>query len=247
MPSQQHEQFVAMITKALAGSEGLEDARAAYDAALSVNAPPADAVIEAAAMARVDADWVSVPESLADRVILYLHGGGYIIGSNVGYREFGARLARATRTRVLLLNYRLAPEHPFPAAIDDAVAAFDYIRMQGVDPANIVIAGESAGGGLTLATQIVLRDRGEGMAACAIAISPWVDLENTGKTMEPGIVDDPLVTVEAWRVDIFGPALRGRSGWLRKTVRVGCGGMLTIGLGDEIPSPARHRFAWIEK
>ncbi|MEM9622287.1 MAG: alpha/beta hydrolase, partial [Pseudomonadota bacterium] len=114
MPSQEHEQLVAAILSAPPGAGTLEESRAGYDAMLMANPPPADATIEEIDLGTCKADWVSVPESDASRAVLYLHGGGYVIGSKGGYSEFASRLARACRARVLVLDYRLAPEHPFP-------------------------------------------------------------------------------------------------------------------------------------
>jgi acetyl esterase/lipase len=145
------------------------------------------------------ADWISVPQSESTRVVLYLHGGGYVIGSRRTHRELAARIAAAARARVLVLEYRLAPEAPFPAAVDDATAAFRWMRAQGIAAASIAIAGDSAGGGLTLATLLALRDAGDALPACAICLSPWTDLEGTGASARPGVVDDPMVGVEGLR------------------------------------------------
>jgi acetyl esterase/lipase len=145
------------------------------------------------------ADWISVPQSESTRVVLYLHGGGYVIGSRRTHRELAARIAAAARARVLVLEYRLAPEAPFPAAVDDATAAFRWLRAQGIAAASIAIAGDSAGGGLTLATLLALRDAGDALPACAICLSPWTDLEGTGASARPGVVDDPMVGVEGLR------------------------------------------------
>lgn len=195
MPSQEHEALVAALQEGgVVDVPSVEEQRANYDAMLCANPIPAAASIEELIIGQCNADWVTVPVSREDRVILYLHGGGYVIGSNVGFREFASRLAQANRARVCLLDYRLAPEHPFPAAVDDAVAAFGWLLDQGVDPAGITVAGDSAGGGLTLATLLTLRDAGGPQAACGVCFSPWADLAGTGASAQPGAVDDPLVT-----------------------------------------------------
>ncbi|MHB8384738.1 MAG: alpha/beta hydrolase fold domain-containing protein, partial [Candidatus Binataceae bacterium] len=98
----------------------------------------------------IPAEWVEAPGAEVDRVILYLHGGGYVMGSIGTHRAMVARIARASNARALLIDYRLAPEHPFPAAVDDAVAAYRWLVGQGCKPGRIVIAGDSAGGGLAL-------------------------------------------------------------------------------------------------
>lgn len=112
-------------------------------------------------------------------VILYLHGGAYALGSAHIHREFLGRLAAACGLKVLAINYRLAPEHPFPAALEDAVTAYRWLRKQGLDPAKIVLAGDSAGGGLALAALIALRGSGDALPACAVCLSPWVNLVST--------------------------------------------------------------------
>ena len=201
MPSQEHETLVAAL-KAGGGVQApsLEAQRAGYDAMLSANPRPADVTVQTVRIGDCDADWVSVPASAASpKVVLYLHGGGYVIGSNVGYREFGGRLSRATGARVLVLNYRLAPEHPFPAAVDDTTAAYRWLLAQGTAAADITIAGDSAGGGLALAALVALRDAGTALPAGAVCMSPWTDLEGTGDSAAPGKVDDPLVSQDGLR------------------------------------------------
>jgi acetyl esterase/lipase len=185
-----------MVQSSPPGAGSIEESRAGFDAMLMATPVPDDATVEELTIENINADWVSVPESDDNRVVLYFHGGGYVIGSNVGYREFATRLARATRARVLLLNYRLAPENPFPAAVDDAVMAYRWLLGQGVAADRIMIAGDSAGGGLTIAALVALRDAGETLPACATCFSPWVDLTGSGDSAKPGAVDDPMVGSE---------------------------------------------------
>jgi monoterpene epsilon-lactone hydrolase len=137
--------------------------------------------------AGVPAHWFRGEGADASRVILYLHGGGYCIGSVGSHRDIIARLCLASGATALALDYRLAPEHPFPAQLDDALAAHRWLLAQGVDPARLVVAGDSAGGGLTISTLVALRDRGETLPAAAIVFSPWVDLEVTGASMRANI------------------------------------------------------------
>jgi monoterpene epsilon-lactone hydrolase len=194
MPSPEHEAMVnLLLERDVTAAPTLDEQRANYEAMLAGMPIADDVTVEPIRIEHVDADWVSVPSSRSDVAILYLHGGGYVLGSNVAYREFGGRLARATRARVCLLNYRLAPEHPFPAAVEDAVMAYQWLRSERYDPARLVIAGDSAGGGLTFATLLALKGAGDPLPACAITLSPWVDLEGTGESSQPGAVDDPLV------------------------------------------------------
>ena len=142
----------------------------------------------------VPAEWIAAPGAVQDRAILYLHGGGYVIGSINTHRAMIARIARASNARALAIDYRLAPEHPFPAAVDDATAAYKWLLAEGYEPGKIVIAGDSAGGGLTLAALVALRDSGVPMPAGAVPISPWTDLEGTGESVRSRAAKDPMVT-----------------------------------------------------
>ena len=141
----------------------------------------------------VDAEWIAAPGAAADRVVLYLHGGGYVLGSIKTHRDLMARISRAANARVLGLNYRLAPEHPFPAAVEDAVAGYRWLLDQGVKPSRIAVAGDSAGGGLTVATLVAIRDAKLPMPAAGVCLSPWVDLEGIGESMNTRSKADPVV------------------------------------------------------
>ena len=152
-----------------------------------------DVVCEGVRAGDVEAEWITPPEAAKDRVILYLHGGGYVMGSIATHRATIARIARAAKARALALDYRLAPEHPFPAAVDDSVAAYKWLLAQGYKPNKIVIAGDSAGGGLTLAALLAIRDAKLPNAAAGVAISPWADLEGTGESMKTRAASDPMV------------------------------------------------------
>jgi epsilon-lactone hydrolase len=139
---------------------------------------------------------ISTPQSLDERCILYLHGGGYVMGSPPQYRDFIWRIARAASARVVCPYYRLAPEHPFPAALDDAVTAYSWLLAQGVEPRRLVIMGDSAGGGLALATLLRVRDEGLPLPAAAIALSPWTDLALTGDSMRSNFSADLTLRYE---------------------------------------------------
>src|ERR1700720_2801471 len=141
----------------------------------------------------VPAEWIVPPNAADDRVILYLHGGGYVMGSINTHRAMIARIARASQAKALAIDYRMAPEDPFPTAVDDATAAYRWLLAQGYKPGKIVISGDSAGGGLTLATLIALRDAGTAMPAAAVPISPWADLEGTGASVKTRAAADPMV------------------------------------------------------
>lgn len=142
----------------------------------------------------VPAEWITTPGVVAERVIYYLHGGGYVMGSINTHREMVSRLSRAASARVLIIDYRLAPENPFPAAVDDSLSAYRWLLSVGVDPARLVIAGDSAGGGLTVATLISLRDAGESLPQAGICLSPWVDLECVGECMVTRAERDPVLS-----------------------------------------------------
>ena len=128
--------------------------------------------------------WNGPGQDPGDRCVYYLHGGGYVAGAPRTHRNLTAALTAAARMRVFSLDYRLAPEHPFPAAVEDAVAGYRWLLGQGYDPARMVIGGDSAGGGLTLATLLWLRDAGLPLPAGAFLLSPWTDLACTGSSLE---------------------------------------------------------------
>ncbi len=137
-----------------------------------------------------DTDRASDPTD--GRVILYLHGGGYYFHSPQTYRSLTFALARDSKSRLFALDYRLAPEHRFPAALDDAVACYRRLMIDGVPARKVIVAGDSAGGGLALATLVTLRDRGDPMPAGAVLFSPWTDLAATGATLETNNGRDPM-------------------------------------------------------
>jgi epsilon-lactone hydrolase len=152
-----------------------------------------DAKCEKVDAGGVPAEWVAAPGCDSERAILYLHGGGYAIGSLNTHRRLAYDISAASAAKVLLIDYRLAPEHPFPAAIDDATAAWRWLLQQGFATNRLAIAGDSAGGGLTIATLVNLRDQKLGLPACAVAISPWVDLEGLGNSITTRSAQDPMV------------------------------------------------------
>lgn len=195
MPSVEHDQIADMMAGGL-GLEALsvEEQRAAMEASVDMFPPDPDVVASEVDANGVPADWVSAGGGESDRVILYLHGGAYVIGSRNTHRGLAGRIARASGARVLLPEYRLAPEHPFPAAVDDAVSCWRWLLEQGHKAERMAIAGDSAGGGLAMATLLALKAAGAPLPACAVGLSPWLDLEGTGPTAEPGAVDDPMLS-----------------------------------------------------
>ena len=139
--------------------------------------------------------WVTTPAGRS-RSILYFHGGGYVLGSSKAHAEMASWIARAAKARVFVLDYRRAPEYRFPAALEDALLAYHGMLNSGIDPGAVTVAGDSAGGGLTLALLTSLRDRGEPLPGSAVCISPWVDLEMTGASIVSKASADPLLTRE---------------------------------------------------
>jgi len=188
-------------------SLSIEERRAQYERAERVFPTPDDVTRELVGAPERPAEWLTPPGARADAVVLYLHGGGYVIGSPRSHRHLAAAIARAAGTRALLLDYRLAPEHPFPAALDDALAAYQWLLDRGVSPGRIVVAGDSAGGGLTVATLLALRDRGLPLPAGGVCISPWVDLTCSGASYATKAAVDPIVTRDG--VDMMAHAYVG--------------------------------------
>ena len=127
------------------------------------------------------------------RGVLYFHGGGYVMGSLNTHAELMGRISSACRAPVLGIDYRLAPEHPYPAAVEDAVASYDRLRDRGIKPGQIVIAGDSAGGGLTLACLLALKEQGKPLPAGAVLLSPWTDLTASGASVRTRADADPMI------------------------------------------------------
>ena len=143
----------------------------------------------------VPAEWVAAPDA-GSGAVLYLHGGGYVTGSVISHRGMAASLSRASGCRVLTIDYRLAPENKHPAQVQDAHTAYRWMLNNGVDASSLFVAGDSAGGGLTVATLLKARDAGDPMAAAGVCISPWVDMEGNGDSMRSKAGVDPMVSYE---------------------------------------------------
>ena len=157
---------------------------------------PEDAVFEQVGAGGVSAEWISTPGVSEDRVVMYLHGGGYMIGSMRTHRSPLSYLSRVSDARVLGINYRLAPEHPFPAAVEDSVAAYRWLLAEGISPSRIAIGGDSCGGGLTIATLVALKYFGHPLPAAGISHSGWTDLAHTGDSFVTKAEEDPLIDKE---------------------------------------------------
>jgi epsilon-lactone hydrolase len=154
---------------------------------------PADVRVEPMIADGVAMEWTQTPSADPARVIMFLHGGGYISGSLTSHRHMIAQAGREAGAKTLAIGYRLAPEHRFPAAVEDALAGYRFLLAQGLSPQHIAIAGESAGGGLVLATLISARDANLPLPVCAWLSSPWVDLALTGSSLSEKAAADPLI------------------------------------------------------
>src|ERR1700724_2840350 len=152
-----------------------------------------DVVVETVTAGGVRAEWTSTPNADRDAALLYLHGGGYVIGSLDSHRHLVAEAGRATGCWALALDYRLAPENPYPAAVEDAVAGYRYLLARGLKAGRIAVAGDSAGGGLVVAAMVAIREAGLPQPGCGWGISPWVDMEMTGETVTSKAATDPMV------------------------------------------------------
>jgi len=193
--SQQQLQALVQMFKAQPINPGasIEESRAGFEQMAAMFPVEADVRCEPVTAGGVKSEWVTAPGTDAGRAILYLHGGGYVIGSINTHRAMAGRLSRAAKARVLVIDYRLAPEHPHPAAVDDAVAAYRWMLQQELKPSRIVVSGDSAGGGLTVATLVAIRDAQLPIPAAGVPISPWVDMEAIGESMTTKAAEDPIV------------------------------------------------------
>ncbi|MEW9033463.1 MAG: alpha/beta hydrolase [Planifilum fimeticola] len=178
------------------GSPSIEEQRRQLDYLGSFSPVESDVTVEKTRIAGVRGEWISAPNARKDRVLFYLHGGAYCLGSCDSHRGLASRLARACESRALVIEYRLAPEHPFPAALEDSTAVYRELIRSGVRPENMVIGGDSAGGGLTMATLLTLRDEGDPLPASAVLLSPWTDLEGTGESMKTRADVEPWLDPE---------------------------------------------------
>jgi monoterpene epsilon-lactone hydrolase len=152
-----------------------------------------DVAVEPVNANGVRAEWTSTPQADRDFALVYLHGGGFVIGSLDSHRHLASEAGRAAKAWSLALDYRLAPEHAFPASVDDCVSGYRFLLSRGYKPGHITLAGDSAGGGLVVSAMIAIRDAGLPQPGCGWCISPWVDLEAIGETMSTKATTDPTV------------------------------------------------------
>jgi epsilon-lactone hydrolase len=197
MKTPQLEQLVAALR---AGGPDLsaspQEIRAGFSQMVSSAPVASDIEFESLRLGSVRALASLTPGAVPERMLLYLHGGAFVIGSPHDYRSLSAELGRAVGGRAVCPDYRLAPEHPFPAAVEDALAAYRGLLEHAGAPGNIVLAGDSAGGGLVVSVLVAARDAGLPMPAAALAISPWVDLACQGRSMQTKLAEDPALTRE---------------------------------------------------
>jgi epsilon-lactone hydrolase len=192
---------VRELLKSKARPVGWEERRKRIEEVCAVWPVAGDVELDAVDVDGLRGEWSIVPGSDSSKVILFFHGGGYCSGSIVSHRRMVTEAGRAAGVRTLAVEYRLAPEHPFPAAYDDALKAWRFLRGQGFGGYDIVIGGDSAGGGLTVALVNRLRSETGEAPACAWLVSPWMDLTMSGATMTTKAAVDPLIQ-EAYLIEL---------------------------------------------
>jgi acetyl esterase/lipase len=188
--------FVRRTTRAFFKTVDAEKAdvhamRNTWHSAAKVLWTPRKVTVEQTKIRGLHAEWLTPAGCPDDKLLLYLHGGAYVMGNCATHRQMVSHLAKFAGTKALLPEYRLAPEHPFPSAIDDTVGLYRALLADGYAADNIVIAGDSAGGGLTMATLLSLRDNGDPLPAAACLLSPWLDLAANGDSMTTRAKKDP--------------------------------------------------------
>ncbi|MEM9457312.1 MAG: alpha/beta hydrolase [Myxococcota bacterium] len=176
-----YEMMVEFFSGVLSGRSELSERRSSFDAMGARELGRGRVDVRSVTVGMRAAEWITPPGAATDSAILYLHGGAYALGSPSSHRVSMANLALATGLRLLVLDYRLAPEHPCPAAIEDGLAAYEWLLDNGLAPERVVIAGDSAGGGLSLSVTLGLRERGVALPAGLVLLSPWTDLSRDGE------------------------------------------------------------------
>jgi len=173
----------------------LQQRRAALETSARRLPMPRHVEVQPAMVGDIPAEWLRPVDTNDDRAVLYLHGGAYTMGSCGTHRTLAARIAVASGSPALLLEYRLAPEHPFPAALHDCEAAFRWLVEYGIRPQKLVVAGDSSGGGLALALSVTLRDDDAQLPAAIVCVCPWADLELTGESLRTRANVDPVCSL----------------------------------------------------
>jgi monoterpene epsilon-lactone hydrolase len=196
MASEELATVLELVSGADLGGLTLAERRALMS---SAGAPPAGTRLEPADADGVPAEWVTAAGVTGERVVLFFHGGAYHMGSPASLRSLLSQLSAAAGARVLSAGYRLAPEHPFPAAVDDALTVYRWLIARGTDARQIVISGNSSGGGLALAALVALRDAGDPPPGAAVVMSPWTDLDLSGDSLRTRAAADVLLTPDGAR------------------------------------------------
>lgn len=192
----EEEKAVVEILNKLAASTSREELIERFDQLGESYGVPSGVSVERIHVAHMPAEWL-VADDAGENVVLFLHGGSYSAGSLRSYRHYAAQVAKVMKGRALLIEYRLAPTHLFPAALDDAITAYRFlVNEQGVDPRRISLMGDSVGGNLVLVTLLALRDRGLPLPACGVCVSPWTDYLSTGKSGFTKAALDPIASRE---------------------------------------------------
>ena len=195
MASPQLDEIIQMLrAQPFSEKTPLEQSRADFEAMAAFFPPAADIKREPVSAGGVPAEWITAPNSSEAITVLYFHGGGFVIGSVNIYADLVSRIARASGARALSVGYRLAPENPFPAALDDATTAYRWLLKQGIAPESIVIAGDSAGGSLSAATMLALKGAGDPLPGAAVLLSPGTEWTLSGETMKTRADRDPSLT-----------------------------------------------------
>jgi epsilon-lactone hydrolase len=180
----------------ISGAQPIDEMRVSWDKFATAFPPAPDLSFASVAAGGVPSEWVSAPGADESRIVLYLHGGGYCIGTLASCRNFAGRVCRSADARVLSVGYRLAPENPFPAAVEDALASYRWLLHQGIPSSRVALLGDSAGGGLALATAVALRDANDPLPAAIVAVGPLTDLAKESPSMKERAHLDPIVTYE---------------------------------------------------
>jgi acetyl esterase/lipase len=200
MPSEESRRIRATLIKAVETTNTpLEIQRQTWETEASQTRLPTGTTLTPLSANGVPCEYVSNPEADPARVVIHLHGGGFNSGSCRTHRDLAARLSLAVRAPVLLVDYRLAPEHPFPAAVEDVVKVYRWLLADGKEPSRMAMSGDSAGGGLVISGLLSLRDGQELLPGAAVLLSPWLDLTLTGETMTSRAGLDPIVSLAGLR------------------------------------------------
>jgi epsilon-lactone hydrolase len=203
MSTEQRETLDAILRQgAFPADSDVEEQRQLLKELLSAQPLPAEVTVAEAALGGVRTAEITVDGIEPRHVVLYFHGGVYVLGDAFLAADLASQVGRRTSAKVISVDYRLGPEHPYPAAVDDALAAYEALLDDGTAPSDIVLAGESAGGGLAIATLVNARDHGLPLPAAALVMSPYVDLTLAGATMQTKREADPLLSPEALRARV---------------------------------------------